>query len=209
MRVTCPHCSKEVTLPNEKAEQAVACPSCHNIFTAPALMNALPDLPSPPPPPPPPAAAPTSTPPVRQYTPPTPAAPPLSAPPRSASPGLDPCCRLTISKRVVHWIGPVALILLCVLSFFTWLAASPGGYPVYTQSAWSVAGGVFSPDITGEKVMNRETDLEPLRTIGWSMVLALLLSAKGKVCPARPPARAPARASHGRPRAARGRHCGL
>ncbi len=176
MRVQCPHCNKDVTLPNEKAEQATSCPACGNIFTAPALMNAMPDEPTPPPPPP--------TPPVRQYTPPTPsppAAPTILAssvtttPTPSMSSMLDCRCRVTFSKRVVHWIGPIALVLLFILSFFTWVAASPGGIPVYTQSAWGVLGGVFSADITGEKVFSREADLK-LQT-GFSFLMFITLIA--------------------------------
>jgi hypothetical protein len=167
MRVQCPHCKQNVTLPNEKAEQAVSCPACGQIFTAPAMMNALPDEPAP-------------TPPARQFVPPvsppvSPAPAPSSAPPIVTGSGLEPCCRLTISKRVVHWIGPIALLVLFVLSFFTWVAGSPAGQTVYSQSAWGVFGGVFSTDITGERVLNRESDLKHYSSLGWSMILALLL----------------------------------
>ena len=170
MRVQCPHCNKDVTLPNDKAEQATACPICGNVFTAPALMNAQPDE-SPPP-----------TPPVRQYTPPIPppAAAPVPPPPVAPvtppdSSAWEPCCRLTISKRIVHWIGPIALVLLFVLSFFTWVAAAPGGYPVYTQSAWGVLGGGFSADITGEKVLGREADLKGHVGFSFLMFIALIV----------------------------------
>jgi hypothetical protein len=166
MRVQCPHCKQDVTLPNEKAEQAVSCPSCAQIFNAPALMNAMPDEPAP-------------TPPVRQYVPPiAPASPPPPAPsvapPIATSSGLETCCRMSISKQVVHWVGPVALLLLFVLSFFTWVAGSPAGQTVYTQNAWGVLGGVFSTDITGEKVLNREADLKSRAGFSFSMFLTLV-----------------------------------
>lgn len=162
MRVLCPHCQKTVTIPNEKAEQPTTCPECGHIFNAPALMNALPDEPAPPPP-------------VRQYTPPatSQSPPPPTAP--SAATNAEAKARLTLPKTVVPWIGPVALILLFLLSFATWIAAAPGGNAVYTQSAWSVLGGGFSTDITGEKVLNRETDLRTRSAVSFSMLLVMLL----------------------------------
>lgn len=170
MRVQCPHCEKTVTLDNSKAEQPTPCPACGNIFTAPALLNALPDEP-PAAPPAPPTPAPTVAPPPAAVAP--PAAVPVAA--QESPSGSEPICRVTLNRRVIHWVGPVAVILLFLLSFFTWVAASPGGIPVYTQSAWGVMTGGFSTDITGEEVFGMEKSLNDSGSFSFWMFLFLML----------------------------------
>jgi hypothetical protein len=64
----------------------------------------------------------------------------------------EPRRTLWLSPRAVPWIAPVCLVLLVVLLFFPWLAMSPGGVPVYSQSGWGAAFGSFWVNPVWEKV---------------------------------------------------------
>lgn len=163
MRVQCPHCQKTVSLDNAKAEQPTTCPDCGDVFQAPALLNALPDEPVSTAPPTPPVAAPS------------PVAPARAEPRAAASAANDPCCSLVIPKQVMHWIGPGSLAVLFLLSFFSWIEASPGGLPVYTQSPWGIMAGSFSTDITGEEVFGLEAELKAGSRFSFTMFLFLLM----------------------------------
>jgi hypothetical protein len=166
MRVQCPHCQKIVTLDNSKAEQPSPCPSCGNIFTAPALLQAMPDEPEP---------APAPVPPPPRVEPVTVPIPPVAAAAARPAASAEPWWTITISRRVLHWFGPVGLILLFLLTFFVWITASPGGIPVYAQSAWSVMTGGFSSDITGEEVFGLEKKLYEVKSFSFSMFLLLMI----------------------------------
>ncbi|MBX7106391.1 MAG: zinc-ribbon domain-containing protein [Gemmataceae bacterium] len=167
MRVQCPHCQKTVTLDNSQAEKPSPCPSCGNIFTAPALLQAMPDIPEPVP-------APAPPPRVEPVTLPAPPTPTAATPPRPAG-SAEPWWTITLSRRVLHWFGPIGLMLLFLLTFFVWVAASPGGIPVYTQSAWGVMTGGFAADITGEEVFGLEKKLYEVKSFSFSMFLFLMI----------------------------------
>lgn len=166
MRVTCSHCHKIVTIDDKSAEQAVPCPLCGNIFTAPSLMNALPDEPKP-------VAAPAPPPPV------VPVTPAVISPPRSDSTAQQTApaggMRFTVKQKVVRWLGPVGLVLLFFLTFFNWVGAYPGGYAVYTQSGWQTMTGGFTTDAANDEVFARENELGKASSFSTSMLFMLLL----------------------------------
>lgn len=167
MRVTCPHCQKTVSLDDKSAELAVPCPLCGNIFTAPSLMNALPDEPKPVPAPTPPPAVAAPTPPVA-----TAPARSDSTPPQTAPAG---GFRFVIKKNVIRWLGPAGLLILFFLSFFNWVGAYPAGYPVYTQSAWQIMTGGFTTDLAADEVFARESQLSGTSSGSFSIGFVLII----------------------------------
>lgn len=162
MRVLCPSCQKLVTLPDSAAGQSTPCPLCSTAFVPPALTGYAIDAA------PPPVSTPAPAPP-RPYEPPPATIPatPSPAPSRSTS----RCCTMTLRKDVVRWIAPVALFLVFVFSFFTWLAAAPNGNPVYTQNGWKAASGSFTVDVVGDEVLAKEAALK--KASGWNGWLVL------------------------------------
>src|SRR5262245_36729946 len=151
MNLLCPNCQKMISIPDQYAGQIMKCPLCSNTFTAPALPAASAPpagaMPANPPPASPPASGPggppaspspapaqedvfrfASPPPEPPKVPPEPVQPPVSETPSAPSPpaGYRHTATIWISPRVVPWIGPAALLLAFVLSFFPWLTvASP------------------------------------------------------------------------------------
>jgi hypothetical protein len=132
MDLFCPHCSRRVSVPDDKAGQAMSCLVCTKQFMAPALAP-------PPVAPKPPAPLPVSTAPVETYgmgpatastptsspPPPTPkvskpepaAAPPAAPPPPGDYTRSCVCC---VSEGWLAFVPPVCLVLIFFLSFFTW-----------------------------------------------------------------------------------------
>lgn len=130
MDLFCPHCSKRISIPDDKAGQVMSCPLCAKQFMAPSLAPP-PVVPKPPPPPP------SVTPPVETYgmgAAPAPPPPPSVLPPMPSSPAAAPeppppppppgeytqmrACELTGA-----WLAfvPVACIVaIFFLSFFSW-----------------------------------------------------------------------------------------
>jgi hypothetical protein len=47
---------------------------------------------------------------------------------------------------VLRWVPAVALLLVFILLFFSWVGLYPGGVPGVTQSAWGAAFGVYTQD---------------------------------------------------------------
>jgi hypothetical protein len=163
MRLICPHCRLSVTVADTAAGRITQCPSCDQPITVPALTGAAID------------AAPEPLASSRPATNPAAAASrererpdepvrsqrPSASPPDTAKiAGLGaPWLRLTLRRDVAHWLAPAALVVVFVLTFFTWVAIAPNGNRIYTQNAWQAAGGGFSTDLGGEAVMVAETDL--------------------------------------------------
>src|SRR5262249_26778383 len=143
MQITCPHCQKSVTIADASAGQPTPCPSCGHIFTAPALMNeplsGSPAVPSPAPPVPPPESARAPT-------------PEPKADERPMLP-LERGFTFKISPRVVRWIGPIALIVLFVLTFFPWVGSYPGGIGAYTQNGWQTMAHGLTTDPVAEEAL--------------------------------------------------------
>jgi hypothetical protein len=50
------------------------------------------------------------------------------------------------SDKVLRWVPPVALVLVFLLQFFTWVEVAPGGVPAVWQNAWQAALGWTSTD---------------------------------------------------------------
>ncbi len=125
MNLLCPQCQQTIAIADQYAGQLMKCPLCGGTFTAPTLAAA--SIPS---------ANPTAglagdrqksaTPDATGFSgapsfPPNPSAP---VRPLATSPLLPEYRRSStvwISPRVASWIGPVALFLAFVLTFFNWL----------------------------------------------------------------------------------------
>jgi hypothetical protein len=158
MNLLCPNCQKMLTIQDQYAGQLMKCPLCTNTFTAPSLPGA-----TPPNPPPAPAvgsgpAAPAPTSPkedVFSFAP-TPSPPPATepSPPKSEPPPPKPqettapvsvpaeyrhTATIWISPRVVPWVAPVALMLIFVLLFSTWIDWP--GNSEGSQSGWGTGFG--------------------------------------------------------------------
>src|SRR5437660_1535662 len=139
MRLFCPHCQQAVTLPDAAAGLPTPCPNCGKSITPPALTGAAIDAAPEPPPPPPPVIV-TS----RERERPEIVQPPVAHAPGSpsyASAAGRPWLHLALHRDAAHWLAPAALVLVFILTFFTWVAVAPNGTRIYTQNAWQAAGG--------------------------------------------------------------------
>src|SRR5262245_50465898 len=173
MRITCPHCQKSVVVADGSAGKPTPCPLCGDIFTPPALAGAALDLPpAPPPPRPAPPYQPATSAPASRPVAATTAPPPAAEPARSASSMLEPCCRCVLRRDVVQWLAPGGLVLAFLLTFFTWVAAAPGGFTVFTQSAWGAAFGSFSESLIGNDWAEQRAALLNKHS-GWNLVMVL------------------------------------
>jgi hypothetical protein len=65
-------------------------------------------------------------------------------PPEGLPLGYSKAVGFTLASPILDWVPLGALIACFVLTFFTWVGAYPGGYPVFTQSAWSILGADLS-----------------------------------------------------------------
>jgi len=118
MDLFCPHCTRRVSVPDDKAGQVMSCPLCAKQFQAPSLAPP-PSAPKPPAPPPS-APAPEST-----YSAGEPPPKPTGAPTEPAAPPPPPgdyTRALGISFKTSWLAGvPIACMFVTfVLSFFTW-----------------------------------------------------------------------------------------
>src|SRR5262245_58512981 len=138
MDLFCPHCTKRVSVPEDKAGQIMSCPLCTKQFQAPSLAPA-PVSPTPPPPPPPPSPAPSES----AYS---PGEPPKSstsatepgAEPTPAEPGEYRRSLAFCFKPAYLAFVPIAcMFLVFILSFFTWHQPIPEISP--GVSLWSLA----------------------------------------------------------------------
>lgn len=150
MRVICPSCMQQVTVPDEMAGKATECPNCKAAFTAPTLIPEPTHAP-PPEPAPPPRPEPPVTPPPPARTGPA-ALPPATPPAQSAgytggsTAGYTGGFRFALSLPALQITTAVALFLAFLLTFASWNGAYPGGIGVYTQSAWGAMAGGFTVD---------------------------------------------------------------
>ena len=148
-------------VPEQYAGQQMRCPLCNNLFTVPGLPE-TPALAPPPPPPPPPVPPPVPPPPqpapysLANEPPPPPPLPPLTFEPEKPAGSTAPVPPLprptpppppvvgdytklrsiTISPQVVPWIGPIALFVLFLLTFFPWV-----GEGIVSYNPWSLGFG--------------------------------------------------------------------
>lgn len=58
---------------------------------------------------------------------------------------------VTFNPNVLPWVTAFAVLVVFVLTFFTWVGFSPGGVPVITQSAWQAGFSSQSVDKDLEK----------------------------------------------------------
>jgi|ERR1051325_6542682 hypothetical protein len=126
MDLFCPHCTKRVTVPDDKSGQVMSCPLCAKQFMAPSL---APAVPAPPPPAPPltsdstyattPSSPPANLP--AHEPPPLPGEPPPS-PPAPLPPGeYTRSCTCCLRANWLVFVPLVCVVLiLFVLSFFNW-----------------------------------------------------------------------------------------
>lgn len=186
MNLLCPNCQKMVTVPEEVAGQTMNCPLCSKSFTVPGLPKTpAPLAPQPPwtgsanPSPPPPPS--TSTPAPDVYSvrsEPTPAPkqslsreslPPLQEPSRAAAPEPPPTridatqhvCRCEMTSNSVQWIAPAAMVLVLILSFFSWVGAYAGNIAIISQSGWSAAFGGSTADADLVKIFTESEKWSP------------------------------------------------
>lgn len=150
MELLCPNCQQRVTVPDQFAGQVMKCPHCNNTFTTPSLAPTTASAFVPPPAP----AAPVAAEPV--------AAPPASAPatadavPAAHAPSPEPVTGdyrhrlgISLSPRVLPWIAVGALVIVFILTFFSWVGYYPGGIAVASQNAWQAAFGSYSYGANG------------------------------------------------------------
>jgi hypothetical protein len=163
MEILCPNCQRKLTISEQHAGQMMKCPLCAGTFTAPALPSApaTPESPifalaEPPPvlpaPVPPVVVAPSMAPPPPK--PPKQAPLPVPSPaPRSSAPA-DYSGKFTIwlSPLYMQYVPAVALFLVFILTFFTWVGYYPGELTVDTQSAWQAAFGRVTTDLNFETI---------------------------------------------------------
>ncbi len=149
MELLCPNCQQHVTVPDQLAGQVMKCPQCNNTFTTPSLAPATASAFVPPPAPAVPPTAETVAP-GSSGSAPAVAASDATAPSAVSAPG-DYRHRLgvSLSPRVLPWIAVAALVIVFVLSFFSWVGYYPGGYVVVTQNAWQAAFGSSSYGANG------------------------------------------------------------
>jgi len=183
MNLLCPNCQKMLTIDEQYAGQMMRCPLCSGTFLVPSLAPAHVAAGSTPGPEPAPTygfAGSSSSPPrtelpetvvvekaTSQPTPePTPPAPPS---------GYTRTHVLRLNAEILPWIAPVCLALIFILLFFNWDGLYPGGYGVYTQSAWGSAFASFSADPVGEKVLQAGQPLRDNLHASWVLILFLLV----------------------------------
>jgi hypothetical protein len=143
MDLFCPHCTRRVTVPDEKAGLILNCPLCGKQFMAPTLPPPMTPPPRPVPPPSPPvsfstgASAPPSSSPA-----PSPAPPPSVPPPPPGD--YTRTIRFHLRGTWLAFVPLVCLLLIFVLSFFTWKQPVDNRAPA---NMWALA---FYSDYKGE-----------------------------------------------------------
>jgi hypothetical protein len=137
MDLFCPHCTKRVTIPDDKAGQVLGCPLCSKQFMAPSLPPP-PSVPKPPEPVstapaetfglgPTPAPPPTVTPPISAPTrpEPAPAVPPPPPPPPQPPGEYTRSCACEMTGAWLAFVPTACVLAIFVLSFFPWHMGMP------------------------------------------------------------------------------------
>jgi len=146
MDLFCPHCTKRVTVADDKAGQVTTCPLCSKQFMAPSLAPP-PVAPAPPPPAPPPS----SPVPTESYaTGPAPVSPPSPVTSPTATPSVpEPVIELPppppgdytqtlgicLKASWLAFVPMACLVVIFVLSFFTWHNIPEG----HSLSLWGMS----------------------------------------------------------------------
>jgi hypothetical protein len=139
MNILCPQCQQTIAFADQYAGQLMKCPLCGGTFTAPALAPTATTAPAPRPTEstkPPHAEMQVSGLPESPRATATPSATVTATPPS----GYQRTTTVYLSPQVISWIGPIALFLLFVLSFFNWLwVFDQPAKALLAQNAWSLA----------------------------------------------------------------------
>ncbi len=181
MNIHCPHCQKELMIPDQYAGKEMQCPLCRGTFMAPSMPASQPSAASPAPAQQPeafamqpPAETPPGDPPDLETDAPGgqgggPAAPPPK-PPTPPQPEIPRPTEHThkfsiwLSPSVIQWIVVGAMVLIFVLTFFPWIGYGFGGVNPASQNAWAAAFGVLSVDedvMGGPSTPGGDIDDEP------------------------------------------------
>jgi hypothetical protein len=192
----CPHCLRPVSVADDAAGKDATCPECGkafpvqarynpvvaptpptpNSYTAPATPEPVPmstvppvlDRPAPPPGYVPPPAS-------NQLEPPLPPTPPVP----SVPPGYTRSIGLPISPKMVAWLPALCLTLALIATFFSWVGAYAGRYPVYSQGPWRALFGVAERDPDNLEFAKKD----PTNLVGQGQWLDKLKSDWGLVLP--------------------------
>lgn len=189
----CPHCLKPVSVPDTAAGATTPCPECGKVIpvqarynpvvapappvvtSPPALANPepVPMSTAPPIPAPPPGyvPAPAST----QLEPSLPPTPPMPVAPAGYSRSVG----IAFSPRIIAWLPALCLTMTLVATFFSWVGAYAGGYPVYAQGPWAAMWGTVSRDALLEAAVRDQIPdggawLDQVRS-DWEFVLPYLV----------------------------------
>lgn len=192
MEFLCPSCQKMLTVPEQFAGQPMKCPLCGNAFQAPSLAPpsitqptaethtyAVASEPEP--------VRPTPPSPKASYSPPKePASEKASSAPATtsvSSPLPSEYGRkftLQVKPQWLPYIPAGALLIIFLLTFFSWVGAFPNGLPVFKQNAWQAAFGSYSVDFE-ELIQNKDGDNKlktgvSLLTLFWLLIFLPLLA---------------------------------
>ena len=80
-----------------------------------------------------------------------------------------------ISPRVLRWTAPAATLVLFGLLFLPWTGAYPGGYRVYTQSAFQTIWGGVSVDVVGAEALDKDQPFDKVHADPLMLFYALLI----------------------------------
>lgn len=128
MELFCPHCTRRVAVPEDKAGQVMSCPLCAKPFQAPALAPP-PSAPKPPAPPSVPNNEESYGVGPAQPKPPVSSLPPIPEPrkpePETEAPPVPPgeysrSCACSLRANWLAFVPPACLLVILVLSFFSW-----------------------------------------------------------------------------------------
>ena len=201
IRQLCPHCQAIVELPEDSPGKDVPCPQCNNIIVVPASYEPAVDpnvvlvsssvsqnrslnvssseIPEPPPGfVPIPAPATTRIPPHGVELPHLPGVDRGDAATGASLPSTGDYsqhCAIELSARCLAWTSVLALSLILLLSFFSWIGAFPGGYRVYTQMPWQAMIGSLTTHSYFDETLAEETELKKHLRGNWALLLPYLL----------------------------------
>jgi magnesium-transporting ATPase (P-type) len=69
---------------------------------------------------------------------------------------------------------PIAITLVLILTFFTWVGMYPGGYSAYTQNAWQCFSAGLSADPVAEDTMKSESKIREYLKSNWFLLFYLI-----------------------------------
>ncbi len=110
---------------------------------------------------------------------------PAAGPSQSSAAAPTQKLAIVFDDKILRWVPPVALVLVFVLQFFSWVGVYPGGVPAVTQTAWGAAFGGYTavrdlttgpkdtyPLISDSDAKKGETSNEP--GVSWLTLFYLL-----------------------------------